>query len=374
MNSTKAISFFTPTLNRTGSEIVLTNLISVLKIDASVKLISYYASGDLKGMLPNSIAVTELYQFKPGPLFLTKLLHHFEKKFLVPQKLKKIKNSIWYINTIVLPELIDYAIKWNIRVVVHTHELEQMFLLLTPIQLKNLIDYPELIIANSNSSAAVFKKFGRTKPIEICYPAIRTGQFKKDEKLYHSKRNALGIAANAMLWVMAGTLDSNKNPAYFLHVAHLVTQKNPDCKFMWIGGTTDREFEKSMKNKALELKLEQSIIWTGEIGNDFYSYFNCADGFMLCSKKESFSLVTLEALLYGLPIVANDCDGVREILRNDRGKIVQNEAEMAAAIIQINSEKINVDTTAYRKRAEEFDLEKIGNQWNKILTELMQTQ
>lgn len=373
MNKRKAICFFTPTLNRTGSEIVLLNLISVLDKDIDARIISYYANGDLKNALSESLSVTELYQSKSSSSLFSKLLHRLEKNFTVAKKLKKQQDCIWYINTIVLPELIDYAMKWNIRVIVHSHELEQLFQLLSPIQLKNLIDYPELIIANSAASAAVLKKLGRVKPIEICYPAIRTSQIKKDEKAYFLKRKELGIAENTKLWVMAGTLDDNKNPQYFLEAAQAVLQKNPTCKFMWIGGTPNKNFENSLKNKAIELKIADSIIWTGEIKNDFYAYFNCADGFMLSSKKESFSLVTLEALLYGLPVVANDCEGVREIVGKDYGKIVANAKEMAEEIIRINSLDCKTDTALLRKRAEEFELEKTGKQWNKLLHQFLNT-
>ena len=49
-----------------------------------------------------------------------------------------------------------------------------------------------------------------------------------------------------------------------------------------------RAYAKAAYQIAKENNLTEKIIWTGNLGDEYLNYFNCADGFMLCSKKESF--------------------------------------------------------------------------------------
>lgn len=66
-----------------------------------------------------------------------------------------------------------------------------------------------------------------------------------------------------------------------------------------------------------------------------WRYFREADCFALASHSESFGLVVVEALAHGLPVVATDCHGPREILDHGRyGRLtpIGDEAAMARGI------------------------------------------
>ena len=176
-----------------------------------------------------------------------------------------------------------------------------------------------MIIANSKVTAKVLSGYGRKNGVEICYPAIKVRDIIKDKLIYSDFRKKLGIADDMFLWVMSGSMDENKNPHLFIDIAFEVLKSWPNALFMWIGAT-ENELLKNCKKRVIELGLEEKIIWIANIGADYYNYFNCADGFVLTSVKESFSLVTIEALLFKLPIVVQDCGGVREILQDDIGQ------------------------------------------------------
>jgi L-malate glycosyltransferase len=125
------------------------------------------------------------------------------------------------------------------------------------------------------------------------------------------------------------------------------------------------------RSRVIALGLEGKIIWLENKGADYYKYFTCADGFVLTSLKESFSLVTVEALLLGLPVVAQDCGGVREILANDIGQIIeqQNSAPlMAQAMVNYMSGKLTFDADKGKQRAQKFDIQVVAAKWNQILT------
>ncbi len=66
--------------------------------------------------------------------------------------------------------------------------------------------------------------------------------------------------------------------------------------------------------------------WTAEPA----AYYAAATCFVLCSARESFSNVVVEALGHGLPVVATDCGGPREILADGAfGRLVPVDDEAA---------------------------------------------
>ena len=166
----KHIVFFTPTLNRTGSEIVLFNLLPFSLPDFDVTVITKY-KGELYNQLPAGIKKHYFYNKQYGGI-LSKLINMLRAKFVVPYILKKHQSAVWYLNTIMLGDVLDYAQRNKIKTIVHLHELQQMYTLLSKEDITRLTTYPEAIIANSNASAQVIRDFGRTKPIQVVYTAL----------------------------------------------------------------------------------------------------------------------------------------------------------------------------------------------------------
>ncbi|MHB8233145.1 MAG: glycosyltransferase family 4 protein [Solirubrobacteraceae bacterium] len=63
------------------------------------------------------------------------------------------------------------------------------------------------------------------------------------------------------------------------------------------------------------LGVAERVHWLGIVG-DIQSIYAAADGFILPSTYETFSLVTFEAAASGLPILATPVNGVRELLHD----------------------------------------------------------
>lgn len=76
-----------------------------------------------------------------------------------------------------------------------------------------------------------------------------------------------------------------------------------------------------------ELNLENDIILAGYFNNP-YSILKQADLFLLSSRDESFSLVTAEAMVLGIPVMSTRCVGPVELLKNGAaGYLVENSME-----------------------------------------------
>lgn len=367
-NKLKQLTFFTPTMKRTGSEIVLFNLLERIPENYFFRLISVF-KGELLSYIDKRHSIIFVHKNRPSSI-LTKVSFKIKEVFFVPWLLKASKNMMWYINTIVLWDYLAYAEKNKVKVILHVHELEQIFALLSKEQLDRAVNYPDLIIANSNYTKHLVQQYGRTKPIELCYPAIDTKKVVADPLIKKTYRQRLNIADNNFVWAMCGSLDENKNPDLFIDIACELIKTKPNTVFLWIGGTADVEFSNQCKNKAKQKKVTDNIIWIDSVGEEYQNYFNCADGFILTSKKESFSIVTLEALLLGLPIVTHDCGGVKEILRDDVGTIVKEKNSVSqfteAMILYMNNTSLHNKSKGI-ERAREFDIEIWSKKWNTIL-------
>ena len=209
--SNKKITFVTPTLDRKGSEIALINLLKHIDKSFDVTLIAKYKGVLFDKVLPKMKKIF-LFNGKPKRDLFSRITGRLEVIINTNKVLSKEKESLLYINTIILPDILAYAEKHKIRTIVHLHELEQMYNQLNDAQIKRLVTYPYLIIANSAASAAVIGKYGRKDNVKICYPCVETDKIKPNKEEYFKWRKKLNVEEDEFLWVMSGSLDENKNP------------------------------------------------------------------------------------------------------------------------------------------------------------------
>jgi Glycosyltransferase len=77
----------------------------------------------------------------------------------------------------------------------------------------------------------------------------------------------------------------------------------------------DGPYRGVLEELVKDLGLEGIVRFDGWVhGRQVGLYYSAADCFVLASVEESFGIVLLEALMYGLPVIASDNWGAREIL------------------------------------------------------------
>jgi len=89
---------------------------------------------------------------------------------------------------------------------------------------------------------------------------------------------------------------------------------------------------------------------------DLPSYYNLADLFVLPSKSgEGLPLVAMEAMACGLPVIATDVGGVKEILSKEHSKLVppNQPDQLAAAVLNYAESDFSSSRTEVRARVEE---------------------
>jgi glycosyltransferase involved in cell wall biosynthesis len=79
----------------------------------------------------------------------------------------------------------------------------------------------------------------------------------------------------------------------------------------------DGVFFNAMKQRIAEQSLNDDILLLGYVANP-YPYIKSGDWLICSSEKESFSLVIIESIYLGTPVITTDCGGPAEISANGK--------------------------------------------------------
>jgi glycosyltransferase involved in cell wall biosynthesis len=146
-------------------------------------------------------------------------------------------------------------------------------------------------------------------------------------------RRGLGQPGDAPLIGTVARLSTQKNPRLFLEAAALVLRDQPAARFVWCGGG---ELHAMAGAYARELGIEAACSFLGH-RNDAHHVLAALDYFWLTSDYEGLPLAPLEAMALGVPIIATDVEGTRDLLASGAGLLVPHgdAAALATATIRL---------------------------------------
>ena len=124
-------------------------------------------------------------------------------------------------------------------------------------------------------------------------------------------RRALGFAPDLFVVALAGTMRPVKNPAMFMRAARLLSAESPRVVFLVIGGGPDIP---GMQALAKVCSIDDRFRFTGQ-RHDVPELLQAADAGVLCSHWEGFSNSIMEYMAAGLPVVATDVGGNRDLVQ-----------------------------------------------------------
>ncbi len=116
------------------------------------------------------------------------------------------------------------------------------------------------------------------------------------------------------VYVNCGRLNVQKGQRHLIRAFRKLHREHPDTGLLILGSGPD---EKGIRAEAERYGRDESILLPGRKANPF-RYMKEADVFVLSSLYEGFSNSVLEAMALGLPVIADDCAGVRECLTPER--------------------------------------------------------
>lgn len=156
---------------------------------------------------------------------------------------------------------------------------------------------------------------------------------------------------------------------------------NSDYSLIIVGdGPLFKEIQEKINNEG----LQQKIILTGNIKNP-HPIVARAKYAILASLDESFSLTLIEALSLGIPVIATDCGGPREILapeylkkdlpyphKNNGGVLIEKNdlSKIGEIISTINENEYHHLKVQAKKRADYFSITKTAAEFTTLINQL----
>ena len=113
---------------------------------------------------------------------------------------------------------------------------------------------------------------------------------------------------------------------------------NPLLRYLLVGKYDLNEKER-LDSIINQMGLQQVVVFAGLVKDEeLAEHFNLADIFIMPSEREGFGIVFIEAMFYGIPVIAGNVDGSVDALRDgELGLLVNpnNKMEIITAVSKI---------------------------------------
>ena len=176
-------------------------------------------------------------------------------------------------------------------------------------------------------------------------------------------KNRYNIKGKVVLFV--GRLLPLKGIQYMLKAAPQILKQVPETNFVIVGGGSS--FKRKLEKLSHNVGVDDRVVFTGfKSSNQLLEAYSSADVFVLSSiHREGLSIVTLEAMASGIPVVVSNLGGLPSIVKDGvTGLLVEpkNERQLADSIIKLLlDEKLALEMGDNGKKvAKSFDWQAIA--------------
>ena len=200
----------------------------------------------------------------------------------------------------------------------------------------NLADH---VFAPSESIMLMMKERGVTTAVDVVPTGIYTEQFSRGSgKTFRKKLN---ISADVFVVGHVGRLASEKNLEFVTRAVAKFLKKEPKAHFL-IGGTGPSE--ESIKEIMTKEGVSDRLHLAGMLkGKDLVNAYHAMDVFVFASQSETQGLVVTEAMAAGIPVIAVDAPGVREVVKDSvNGRLLMNEniEDFVSALVWLKKQPV----------------------------------
>lgn len=205
-----------------------------------------------------------------------------------------------------------------------------------PTHFANLCDG---VIAPSESIARTIRRRGVKSPMTVIPTGIDVAAFASADRTRF--REKLGIPSEALIVGHVGRLAQEKNLGYLAEAVALHAKTAENVRFLVVGdGPARGELEQIFAKHGVTEKLILAGKRTGRVLREAY---RAMDVFAFASRSETQGMVVAEAMAAGLPVVALNASGVREVVREgENGYLLPADAapeQMAEALGRLASDR-----------------------------------
>ncbi|MBN2421693.1 glycosyltransferase [Candidatus Woesearchaeota archaeon] len=198
----------------------------------------------------------------------------------------------------------------------------------------------DLVLTPSRAAAKDLRVHKLKKRPKVLSNGIKLPKTKDTTELKKFKRK-YGLDSNLNL-ICVGRVSVEKGLDIALKAFKIVLIEYPDTKFIIIGdGPYMGEFRRTIK----KLKLQNNVILAGKISNEIIiekNVMRAGDIFVTASKSETQGVCIMEAMSFGMPIVAVNAKAVPELVKHNKNGFLtepDDYFDMAKFIIMIIKNK-----------------------------------
>lgn len=209
------------------------------------------------------------------------------------------------------------------------------------------------VIAISNSVKRSLNKFELipSKKIFVLYNGIDYDKFFKiaeSNKISKEKPIVIGTVCR---------LETQKGISYLLLAMRIILTKFPSVQLEIVG---DGSLLHELQSLTKDLGISNSVKFFGKFA-DVIPFYKKMHIFVLPSLYEGFGIVLLEAMAAGIPVIATNVDGIKEVVIDGESGILipaRNPEAIADAVLKLieNPQLADKLVDAGLKRSKSFDI------------------
>ena len=345
----KKILFFINTLGTGGAEHVLVDIVNNLdptKFDITIKTI--YDINVYKDELNNNIKVESFYKTKKNKFidkifrkFLYLKIMNFSNKTLYKMMIKdKYDIEVAFLEGLPTKILSGSTNKDAKKISwVHTdlkNNTESYYFFKSLKEHKQTYQkFNEIYCVSDEAKEAFYEVFKFKKNVHVLYNII------DKQKIINKSLENVKLSKKFNI-INVGRLTEAKGHIRLLNTYKNVLDKLNKETHLYIIG--DGEEKEKIEEEIKKLNLKDHVTMLGRQDNP-YKYVSKSDLYICSSYAEGYSLVIMEALTLGIPVLTTECAGMKQILNNGEfGLIVENnDKRLEEGIITLinNQDKLN---------------------------------
>ncbi len=200
--------------------------------------------------------------------------------------------------------------------------------------------------------------------IKMQYIPLALNYYPKDDELSQvNNKNLIAI----------GRLDKVKGFADLITIMDILVNKDSEIKLNIFGDGPEKE---SLQELIKEKHLEKNIkLWGFKKYTFIKDYLKSSSLYLMTSFEESFGLVVIEAMSYGIPCIAFDsAKGVLDVINEDNGYLISNrDIELYTKTIleyfELSSKDRKKISTEARLTATKYSFDNVQKEWLKFINE-----
>ncbi|OGG48247.1 hypothetical protein A2678_01530 [Candidatus Kaiserbacteria bacterium RIFCSPHIGHO2_01_FULL_53_31] len=213
--------------------------------------------------------------------------------------------------------------------------------------------------------------------LTVIYNGVDLAAIEKSQCVYGPERESIrrefGIGTSDVVFLCIARFIYQKNHSLMIDAFAEAARSRADFRLVLVGDGALRE---PTLRHAEELSVQNRVIMVGE-RKDLHRFYSMSDFFLMTSRYEGFSIVSMEGMAFGLPLLSTRVAGICEYLADgNNGFFLEPEphdiAEKMLKIAALSKEELYSMKERAKRTADGFSLERYANACNQLFIKAAQ--